>query len=41
MTGVMLAEDEGQLALTLREMDLYLVNAKIDHTSAPVYIGRA
>ena len=41
VTGVMLAEDEGQLALTLREMDLYLVNAKIDHTSAPVYIGRA
>src|SRR3990167_7183458 len=40
VTGIMLAEDEGQLALTLREMDLYLVNAKIDHTSAPVFIGR-
>ena len=41
MTGVMLAEDEGRLALTLREMDLYLVDAKIDHISAPVFIGRA
>ncbi len=36
----MLAEDEGQLAITLREMDLYLVNAKLDDSSAPIFITR-
>ena len=40
VTGIMLAEDEGQLAITLREMDLYLVNAKVDDSSAPIYITR-
>ncbi|TAK06505.1 type II secretion system F family protein [bacterium] len=38
VTGVMLAEDEAQLAVTLREMDLYLVNAKVNDRSAPIYI---
>lgn len=36
----MLAENEEQLALTLREMDLYLVNAKLDDRSVPFYITR-
>ncbi len=36
----MLAENEEQLALTLREMDLYLVNAKLDDISVPFYITR-
>ena len=36
----MLAENEEQLALTLREMDLYLVNAKLDDSSVPSYITR-
>ncbi len=36
----MLAENEEQLALTLREMDLYLVNAKLDDSSVPFYITR-
>lgn len=40
MAGIMLAEDEGQLAITLREMDLYLVNSKIDDSSGPIYITR-
>lgn len=40
VTGIMLAENEEQLALTLREMDLYLVNTKVDDSSGPVYITR-
>jgi type IV pilus assembly protein PilC len=36
----MLAEDEAQLTMTLREMDLYLVNAKVDDSSAPIFITR-
>lgn len=36
----MLAENEEQLALTLREMDLYLVNAKLDDRPVPFYITR-
>ena len=40
MTGIMLAESEEQLALTLREMDLYLVNAKVDSSFAPIFITR-
>lgn len=38
--GIMLAENEEQLALTLREMDLYLVNAGPDKVSTPIYITR-
>ncbi|MBI2352464.1 MAG: type II secretion system F family protein [Deltaproteobacteria bacterium] len=34
----MLAENEEQLALTLREMDLYLVDAKPERTSSLLYI---
>lgn len=40
VTGIMLAQDEQQLALTLREMDLYLVNAKLDDSATPFYITR-
>lgn len=40
MTGLMLAENEEQLAVTLREMDLYLVKAKPDDSSEPFYITR-
>src|SRR3989338_1920867 len=40
VAGVMLAENEEQLALTLSEMDLYLVNAKLDDSSVPFYITR-
>lgn len=36
--GIMLAENEDQLALTLREMDLYLIHAKREDTSSPIYI---
>lgn len=36
VTGIMLAEDEQQLALTLREMDLYLVDAREEARSGPV-----
>jgi type IV pilus assembly protein PilC len=36
----MLAESEEQLAMTLREMDLYLVSAKLDEASTPFYITR-
>ncbi|MFQ5902634.1 MAG: type II secretion system F family protein [Candidatus Binatia bacterium] len=38
--GVMLADNEEQLALTLREMDLYLVAAKPEKASIPIYITR-
>ncbi len=38
--GVMLANDEEQLAITLREMDLYLVSAEPDRVSTPIYITR-
>ncbi len=38
--GVMLANDEEQLAVTLRGMDLYLVGAKPDRVSTPIYITR-
>jgi len=38
--GVMLANDEEQLAVTLREMDLYLVGAQPDRVSTPIYITR-
>src|SRR3970040_2049372 len=40
VAGVMLAEHEEQLALKLREMDLYLVNATVDDSSVPSYITR-
>lgn len=40
MTGIMLAESEEQLAVTLREMDLYLVNAKTESVATPFYITR-
>jgi len=36
----MLANDEEQLAITLREMDLYLVSAEPDRVSTPIYITR-
>jgi type IV pilus assembly protein PilC len=36
----MLAENEEQLASTLREMDLYLVHARQEVASSPVYITR-
>lgn len=36
VTGIMLAEDEQQLALTLREMELYLVDAREEARSGPV-----
>ncbi len=36
----MLAESEDQLALTLREMDLYLVNARSEKASTPFHIIR-
>ena len=36
----MLADNEEQLAITLREMDLYLVNAELDDSSGPIYITR-
>jgi len=36
----MLANDEEQLAVTLREMDLYLVSAEPDRVSTPIYITR-
>ncbi len=38
--GVMLADDEGQLAWTLRQMDLYLIAAKPEKISTPIYITR-
>jgi len=38
--GVMLANDEEQLAVTLREMDLYLVSAAPDRVSTPIYLTR-
>ncbi|MFQ5918251.1 MAG: type II secretion system F family protein [Candidatus Binatia bacterium] len=38
--GVMLAEDEEQLALTLRGMDLYLVGGKPERASTPIYVTR-
>jgi len=38
--GVMLAANEEELALSLREMDLYLIAAKPEKVSAPFYIGR-
>ncbi|MGH7828749.1 MAG: type II secretion system F family protein, partial [Candidatus Binatia bacterium] len=38
--GIMLAENEEQLALTLRDMDLYLVKAKPEGNSSPIYITR-
>jgi len=38
--GVMLADDEGQLAWTLRRMDLYLIAAKPEKISTPIYITR-
>jgi len=38
--GVMLASDEDQLALTLRDMDLYLVNAELEKVSTPIYLTR-
>ncbi|HEY2988016.1 MAG TPA: type II secretion system F family protein [Candidatus Binatia bacterium] len=37
VSGVMLADNEGQLALTLREMDLYLVGAKPEKQSRPIF----
>src|SRR3990172_9217762 len=40
VAGVMLAENDEQLALTLREMDLYLVNSKLDDSATPFYITR-
>lgn len=40
MTGIMPAENEEQLALTLREMDLYLVDVSPEKSSTPVYITR-
>lgn len=40
MNGITLAENEEQLALTLREMDLYLVRAKQEDASSPIYITR-
>jgi type IV pilus assembly protein PilC len=36
----MLAENEDQLALILRDMDLYLVKAKPEGNSTPIYITR-
>jgi len=36
----MLASDEDQLALTLRDMDLYLVNAELEKVSTPIYLTR-
>lgn len=36
----MLAENEKELASTLREMDLYLVHARQEHASSPTYITR-
>jgi type II secretory pathway component PulF len=36
----MLAENEDQLALTLRQMDLYLVAAKLERSTAPIYVTR-
>ncbi len=40
MVGVMLANDEEQLAITLRGMDLYLVRAEPDRVSTPIYLTR-
>lgn len=36
----MLADNDEQLALTLREMDLYLVSSRADDSSGPIYITR-
>jgi len=36
----MLASDEDQLAVTLRGMDLYLINAKQEKASSPIYLTR-
>ncbi len=38
--GIMLADNEEQLALTLREMDLYLVDTKPEKASAPSLFSR-
>jgi len=38
--GVMLAEDEEQLDSILREMDLYLVDARPEKAPSPIYITR-
>jgi type IV pilus assembly protein PilC len=38
--GIMLADNEEQLALTLREMDLYLVDAGSEKAPAPSLFGR-
>jgi type IV pilus assembly protein PilC len=38
--GIMLADNEDQLALTLREMDLYLVDLKPERASAPSLFSR-
>lgn len=40
MDGIMLADNEEQLALTLREMDLYLVDAKPEKAPAPSLFAR-
>lgn len=40
VNGVMLAENEDQLVLTLREMDLYLIAAKPEGSSTSGYISR-
>lgn len=40
VTGIMLAEDEEQLTLTLREMDLYLVNVKTEDDRVRAYFIR-
>jgi type IV pilus assembly protein PilC len=38
--GLMLAEDTEQLALTLRGMDLYLVDGKPEKASTPIFVTR-
>lgn len=40
VNGLMLAEDEEQLALTLRGMDLYLISGKPEKASTPIYVTR-
>ena len=38
--GIMLAETEQQLTLTLRDMDLYLLEAKLENVSSPFVFGQ-
>ena len=38
--GIMLADNEQQLTLTLRDMDLYLIEAKLESVSSPFIFGQ-